>query len=294
MSVKPYKDFGKKANDLLNKEFDEGQNKVLWKTKPTSQFSVETEVVQKGKSSVGTIKPKFVDKERGLTFNLDTNTKFEGSAKVEIPDKLLPGLQTDIAFNRKAAGEGFERYITFTGDYKGELLRSNVEVDLLKSAGEFIRFSASTGADGYGIGVNTEYKRSHDALAEFTKLEIAGTKSAKNYEVTASFKVNTTDNGTDQEKVGLSFSHDVNDDISGAFIFEHDLNQKGSSKLLVGGKYVYDKDSTIKAKLDAPSMDVGAALKTELTKNTTFNLGTKFNLTKSTEPKVGFSLTFNL
>jgi len=228
-----YSDIGKKANDLLTKEFPD-KPKFELKTKTANGVVQELSLTKNGDALLGVINPKYTFVKHGVTvgFTADTdkNTKFEVSI-----DKLLPGLKLTTIVDSKKLNA-----IQFDGEYKHDYVALNGSVDVLNNEGTEASLAGVVGYEGFSVGLQSKYSRGALSAVNGTA---AYTTNDYVFTLFGLFKSN---------RIGVSYYHRINAAAAAGFdaSFDLDKTQASPSKLTVGGSYQLDVDTTVKGKLD--------------------------------------------
>jgi len=228
-----YSDLGKKASDLLTKDFPD-KSKFELKTKTANGVVQEVSLSKSGENITGVINPKYTFVKHGVTvgFTADTekHTKFEVS--VEQP---LPGLKLTTIVDSKKYNA-----IQFDAEYRHDYVALNGSVDVLNTNGTEASLGAVVGYEGFSVGMQAKYSGGAvgtlNATAAYTTRDYV-------FALFGLFKNN---------RVGVSYYHQVTPFASAGFdaSFEIDKAQPTPSKLTVGGSYLLDADTTVKGKLD--------------------------------------------
>jgi len=228
-----YSDIGKKASDLLTKEFPD-KPKFELKTKTANGVVHELSLTKNGDALLGVINPKYTFVKHGVTvgFTADTdkNTKFEVSI-----DRLLPGLKLTTIVDSKKLNA-----IQFDGEYKHDYVALNGSVDVLNTEGTDAALAGVVGYEGFSVGLQSKYTRGALSAVNGTA---AYTTNDYVFTLFGLFKSN---------RIGVSYYHRINSAAAAGFdaSFDLDKTQASPSKLTVGGSYQLDVDTTVKGKLD--------------------------------------------
>jgi len=233
--VKPglYSDVGKRASDLLTKDFPD-KAKFELKTKTANGVTQDVSLTRSGEAFVGVINPKFTYGKYGITLGVtadtDKSTKFEFT--VEQP---LPGLKTSVIVDSKKLNA-----IQFDAEYKHDYVALNGSVDVLNTEGTEANVAGVVGYEGFSVGLQSKVNRGALSAVNGTA---AYTTNDYVFSLFGMFKSN---------RVGVSYFHRVSPYASAGFDASFDLDkaQASPSKLTVGGSYQLDLDTVVKGKLD--------------------------------------------
>jgi len=297
MSNKPvlFKDVGKRLKDLLTKEFpsEKQENKVEWKGKTANGVTVETNLtVNSDGSVVGKITPSYKVKDYGANLTLDMSTKREFKAEIAVEDKPVEGLKSTVAINSK----GDEYWATVSAEFRHAVGNCTASLDYGQEKGHVLKGSLLFGnntADQITAGGDIDYLIGHDSnliRTINTKLGYASNE----FDLTAFCQIN---NEKESTEVGVSYYHKANNELSiGAEVaIDPSKALENKPKLVLGGQYILDRDSTLKGKFDT-SGQLGFSFSQKLNNNTRFTLGSSLdtnNLSAKNSSKFGFSLCFN-
>jgi len=268
-----YGDIGKKATDLLNKEFPD-KNKFELKTKTSNGVVQELSLTKSGDALLGVINPKYTFVKQGVTvgFTADTdkNTKFEVSV-----ERLVPGLKLTTIVDSKKLNA-----IQFDGEYKHDYVALNGSVDVLNNEGTEASLAGVVGYEGFSVGLLSKYSR-----GALSAINGAAAYTTNDYVFTLSgfFKSN---------KIGVSYFHRVTPYATAGFdaSFDLDKQQASPSKLTVGGSYQLDLDTTLKGKLDTDGK-LSLSYAQRLNKYARLIVGTSLNI-NNPNAKSGHSYGF--
>jgi hypothetical protein len=272
-----YGDIGKKANDLLTKEFPD-KPKFELKTKTSNGVVQELSLTKRGDDLLGVINPKYTFVKHGVTvgFTADTdkNTKFEVTI-----DKLLPGLKLTTIVDSKKFNA-----IQFDGEYKHDYVALNGSVDVLNNEGTEASLAGVVGYEGFSVGLQSKYSKGALSAVNGTA---AYTTPDYVFTVFGLFKNN---------KVGLSYFHKVTNYATAGFDASFDLDkaQATPSKLTVGGSYQLDTDTTLKGKLDTDGK-LSLSYAQRLSKYARLIVGTSLNINNpNSKSGHSYGFTFSL
>jgi len=267
-----FSDLGKRSKDLLTKEFP-SENKYAWKGTSATGVTIESSITQKKDGAfLGSLLEKYKHKDWNTTFSLDVNTKKELKVE-EVTDDLLKvdGLKSTVTGYYKPT----ETYGTIGLEYTRDYASVAASVDVGKPHGTTLKGSAVVGAQGFAVGVETEYFIGGES--EMKNLTTFLTYNAPDFEVAAFGRI-LNNNDEDKNELGVRFFHKVNSDaqIAAEVVFDT-ANADVKPKLEIGGQYNLKADTTIKAKLD-----------------TAGKLGLSFLVKQNNNAKITFSSTFDL
>jgi len=271
-----YSDLGKKASDLLTKEFPD-KSKFELKTKTPNGVVQEVSLTKSGETLVGQINPKYTFAKHGVTlgFTADTdkNTKFELGV-----DQAVPGLKLTTIVDSKKLNA-----ITFEGEYKHDYVALNGSVDVFNVKGTEAALSGVVGYDGFSVGLQSKF--SGGALGEINGVA-AYTTNDYVFNLFGHFKT---------QKVGVSYYHRVTANANAGFeaSFEIDKAQASPSKLTVGGSYQLDVDTAVKGKLDTDGK-LSLSYAQRLNRYARLIVGTSLNINNlSKGHNYGFTFSLN-
>jgi voltage-dependent anion channel protein 2 len=272
-----YSDIGKKASDLLTKEFPD-KSKFELKTKTSNGVIQELSLTKAGDTLTGSISPKYTFVKHGVTvgFTADTdkNTKFEVSV-----DQPLPGLKLTTIVDSKKLNA-----IQFDAEYKHDYVALNGSVDVLNNEGTEASLAGVVGYEGFSVGLQSKYNKGALSAVNGTA---AYTTNDWVFTLFGIFKLH---------RVGVSYYHRVTPAAAAGFeaAFDLDKAQASPSKLTVGGSYQLDLDTTVKGKLDTDGK-LSLSYAQRLNRWARLNVATSLNI-NNPQSKSGhsFGFTFSL
>lgn len=274
-----YSDIGKKANDLLTKEFPD-KLKAEVKTTTPNGVGLEVSMTKSGDSILGVINPKYTFVKQGVTlgFTADTdkNTKFEVSVS-----KLVPGLKLTTLVDSKKLNA-----IQFDGEYKHDYVALNASVDVLNPNRTEGSLAGVVGYEGFSVGLQSKYS---GGILSAVNGTAAYTTNDYVFTLFGLFKSN---------KIGVSYFHRITPAASAGFDASFDLDkaQAVPSKLTVGGSYQLNVDTTVKGKLDTDGK-LSLSYAQRYSRYLRGVVGTSFNInhvnTNKSGVSFGFTLSFN-
>jgi voltage-dependent anion channel protein 2 len=236
-----FKDFGKKAKDLLSKKYDY-QNKLTAKNNVQSDLTIESSTTsdEKGNWS-GAVKATYKDKAFG---QVETEVDTAGKASVEVKAQKLV---TNTSVNVKATQKQDAR---ISAEYTQDNLSAIAGIDASKN-GSSADLEVAAGLDGFAVGANGKYDftksevNTYNAGAEYSAKDFtASVKTDKKFEaVLGSYYHNVSTGRAGKTQVGGQFSHDFN---------------KKASVLTIGTEHDVDAATTLKAKVDSEGAVAGA------------------------------------
>jgi len=234
-----YSDVGKSVNDLLGKDYPTGAVKLEVKTTAANgvTFTVNGAKDNKSGGIAGELKTKWADKAKGLTVTESWTTGNVLSASVELQDTITSGLKLSLdaallpAIGQRNAKVGYE--------YKQDYIYTRASLDLFK--GPTLFSDAVVGSDGFLVGGEVAYDI-HEA--KVTKSNVAFGYTAKDYALAL-----TASNAF--SLYSAAYYHRVSADVEAGAKATWDSKAEGSAVgLEVGSKYVLDRDSFVKAKIN--------------------------------------------
>jgi len=231
-----YKDLGKRANDLLTKEFPT-ENKLEWKSERTgTNTTLEANLTQKKDGSiVGTVTPKYKYKFSSFVGNFlaEVNTKKEVKGEVSV-DNLVPNLKTTVTVQSKED----EVFGILAEEYRHEHATAAGSLEYGKVKGSTLKGSVVVGNQGATFGVNSEYFIG--ASEESSLKEFAGNigYSTPDFDVNVIGKLDSRGE-EDKTELGGSFYHRVNSEFAVGLEVAVDAFQAASNKakLAFGSEY---------------------------------------------------------
>ncbi|XP_016749363.1 mitochondrial outer membrane protein porin 2 isoform X2 [Gossypium hirsutum] len=264
-----FSDFGKKAKDLLNKDYTSDQKFTISSSSYTG-LALVSNIVNKGGLSSGDVAAQYKHQNAVVDFKLDTQIL----TTLTITD-LHPSAKTVASFKLPDYNSG-----KLEVQYFHEHATVATAVGLKKSPA--VDFSATIGTPGIAFGAEASYVTSS---GEFTKYN-AGVNMTK---PDSNASVVLADKG---DSLKVSYLHHLNQLNGGAVVGE--IARKFSTNentLTVGCSYLVDPHTLVKAKLNNHG-NLGALVQHELRPKSFLTISGAFD-TKALEktPKFGLALS---
>jgi hypothetical protein len=277
-----FKDLGKRASDLLTKEFPSEEKKVEWKGVTANGVTIETKFEQKGDAVIGTITPSYKLKEYGTNFLAEVNTKKDIKLETSVENQIVDGMKVTLTGEAK----GKENFVTLNTEYKHPRATLNGSFDFGKQNGQTVKANTVIGFNPFNIGLSCEY-----ALGQTSEIKNFNTTLAyatKEFDVTLFGRTSG-----DKNEIGGSFYQNVNSDLAVAAEAVFDTSTPDSKpKLALGSQYKLNDDTIVKAKFDTNGV-INTSVGQRLNKNAKFTLGAKVDTKNSNHLGIGFSFNFN-
>lgn len=293
MPVTLFKDITKRNSDLLTKEYpsEKQENKIEWKGETLNGVTFETNFVQKKDGSyVGTFIPKYKIKEHGATVSAEINTKKDFKGEIAVENKFADGLKTTLSWQTK----GEDRFATVGVDYKQDSGNVSVTADYGKAAGSTAKASGVVGYQGFSLGASAEYFVGNSQESQLKEVHSVLTYGTPEFDLAVFGRIKAGEE-EDTNEIGFNYYHGVNSDLTvGTEVSFDTANTEAKPKLVFGGQYIYDKETTLKSKFDTTgqlSFSYGQKLNkhTKLTLSTTLDTN---NLGGKNSSSLGFILSF--
>ncbi|KAK8512426.1 hypothetical protein V6N13_083025 [Hibiscus sabdariffa] len=268
-----FSDFGKKAKDLLNKDYISDQKFTISSSTYTG-LGLVSNLVNKGGLSSGDVAAQYKQKNAVVDVKLDTESNILTTFTIT---DLLPSAKTVASFKLPDYNSG-----KLEVQYFHEHAALSTAVGLKKSPA--IDFSATIGTPTISFGAEASYVTSS---SEFTKYN-AGVNITK---PDSSASVILADKG---DSLRVSYLHHLNQMNGGAVIGE--IARKFSTNentLTVGCSYPVDPHTLVKAKLNNHG-NLGALVQHEVGPKSFLTISGAFD-TRALEktPKFGLALYLN-
>eukprot|EP00249_Psilotum_nudum_P020221 c27608_g1_i2 orf=180-1010(+) len=232
-----FSDIGKKAKDLLTKDYNYDQ-KLCITTSTSSGLAFTTTAIRKGEPFLGDINTKFKNKNVTTEFKVDTSSNIIGTVTI---DEAAPGLKTIVNFTIPDQRTG-KVELQYVHDYTG------VSSSIGLTPSPIVDFSGVAGsaelAAGGEVGFDT-------AKGLFTKYNAGLIFSKPDF--TSALML--TDKG---DTVKASYVHTLNPLTNSTVGAEmsHSFS-RNENTFTVGGLYMLDPLTTVKARLNNRGMLAG-------------------------------------
>ncbi|KAF8645192.1 hypothetical protein AX16_008019 [Volvariella volvacea WC 439] len=233
-----WKDLGKSANDLLNKDFHIHGTTLEIKTKTPSDVSFKVAGFRDQKSNVinGDIETKYNDRKHGLTFTQTWTTSNILRSQVELENYIAKGLKIDLTASLHPVKR--EQTAFVNAAYKQSGVHTRAALDVKGTT-----FTADTvfGRDGFLLGAEAAYNVSQ---ASITRYAAALGYHAPEYAVTLQ-ALNSLN------KFSASYYHRVSSSVEAGAQATYDTKStQGGVGIEVGAKTQLDASASIKAKIN--------------------------------------------
>ncbi|GAA6048664.1 hypothetical protein JCM3770_002008 [Rhodotorula araucariae] len=284
MSAVPpsWKDLGKSASDLLNKDYPLSGNALEVKTRAPNNVAFKVAGVRDAKSGAiaGDLEAKYVDAKNGVTLTQAWTTSNVLKTQVELENQIAKGLKLDVQGHLLPATQGKSAYVTAI--YKQPSLHTRALLDVFK--GPTFTADAVIGRDGFLLGAESTYSVPTGAI---TRYALGLGYAAPSYTVTIHGLANLS-------VFSASYYHKVSKDVEAGAKAIYDTKAPTSQVgLEVGTKAYLDNTAFVKLKANSAGI-VGAAYTQALRPGVKASFGIAIDTARLGEAshKVGSSLTF--
>ncbi|TPX32925.1 hypothetical protein SmJEL517_g04091 [Synchytrium microbalum] len=282
MSPVPFSDIGKSSSDLLSKDYPIGATKLEVNTTASNGTKFTVSGVQDHKSSAisADFKSKYPYKPSGLVLTESWTTGNVLSLEAEQSDTLVKGMKLTLLTSLLPASG--QRSAKFFAEYKNANLLTRGNVDLLK--GPIITEDIVVASDGFLVGGEVAYDV---AGAKVTRYNAALGYVGPDYAV-ALHATNAFGSFT------ASYFHKVRSDVEVGAKAHWNRSSDSSVSIEAGSKWVLDRDSFIKAKVNSAG-HLGLGYSQILRPGVKLGLGATLDTTRlqADVHKVGMSLAFD-
>jgi len=238
MAPPKYDDLGKEARDLINKNFHIGVVKLEAKTKAANGVDFTAEGAHNTDSGnvAGSLETKYKHADYGVTFSEKWNTDNVIATNITVDNKLAKGLKVDFE----------STFAPLTGKKSAKVKTAYQASDYLHTTADLDADFAGPTVHGSGVfaynGWHAGYQASYDtANSKLVKNNVSVTYKGGDFVLHSGI--------IDASKYVGSVHHQVNKNLSAAALL-HWSSGSSTSSFTVCGKYAYDDDTFIKAKLD--------------------------------------------
>lgn len=236
-----WKDFGKAAGDLLNKDYHIHGSSLEVKTKTPNGVTFKVAGLRDSKSGNinGDLEAKFDDRKNGFALTQAWSTANVLRNHVELENHIAKGLKLELISSLLPDKQA--KNALFSSTYKQPGLHTRQHLDLFK--GPTFTADAVVGRDGFLAGAEASYDVKG---AKVSRYNVAAGYNAPDYAVTLHGLGNLS-------TYSASYYHRVNADIeAGARATYDSKSSNDSSKvnLEVGTKTYLDNAAFIKAKIN--------------------------------------------
>ncbi|GAA5998905.1 porin [Rhodotorula paludigena] len=278
-----WKDLGKSASDLLNKDFPLAGNALEVKTRAPNNVAFKVAGVRDAKSAAiaGDLEAKYVDAKNGVTLTQTWTTSNVLKTQVELENQIAKGLKLDVQGHLLPATQGKSAYVTAI--YKQPSIHTRALLDVFK--GPTFTADAVVGRDGFLLGAESTYSVPTGAI---TRYALGLGYAAPSYTVTLHGLANLS-------VFSASYYHKVSKDVEAGAKAIYDSKAPASQVgLEVGTKAYLDNTAFVKAKINNAGV-LALGYTQALRPGVKVSLGAALDVSGQsalTAPKVGSSLTF--
>ncbi|BGP58174.1 Mitochondrial porin [Rhodotorula sphaerocarpa] len=234
-----WKDLGKSASDLLNKDFPLAGNALEVKTRAPNGVAFKVAGLRDAKSAAiaGDLEAKYADVKNGVTLTQTWTTSNVLKTQVELENQVAKGLKLDIQGHLLPATQGKSAYVTAI--YRQPSVHTRALLDVFK--GPTFTADAVIGRDGFLLGAESTYSVPSGAI---TRYALGLGYAAPTYTVTLHGLANLS-------VFSASYYHKVSKDVeAGAKAIWDSKSTASQVGLEVGTKCYLDNTAFVKAKVN--------------------------------------------
>ncbi|ORY68055.1 putative voltage-dependent ion-selective channel [Leucosporidium creatinivorum] len=235
-----WKDLGKSAADLLNKDYPLQGNQLEVKTRAPNNVAFKVAGTRDAKSNAiaGDIEGKYVDPKNGVTFTQTWTTANVLKTQVELENQIAKGLKLDVQAHLLPATQAKSAFVTAI--YKQPSLHTRALLDVFK--GPTFTADAVVGRDGFLLGAESTYSVPTGSI---TRYAVGAGYAAPSYTVTLHGLANLS-------VFSASYYHKVNKDVeAGAKAIWDSKSTTSNVGVEVGTKAYLDNTAFVKAKVNS-------------------------------------------
>jgi len=273
-----FKDVGKKAKDLLKKDFvNDHEFEVEQAT--TSGLKFKSNGRRNGTGYDTDFEIEYKDQPAGLTVKEKLSSANDMTLEVSLENKLLDGLKVSV---ESVTNAGAPKSVKAGLEFQTKSTYSNLNIDLQKLT---IDTASVFSYENFLVGFKTDI--------DTNKRIIKGADCAAQYgakDFTVSAGLNST-----MDQVSATYIHKLSGDktqVAGTYAFN---TQKGTSTFAVGCEYKPDTVSVVKGKIEN-SGDLSLLYSQKMNQNLTLNLGTSIKTSQlgtAGSQTIGIALKYN-
>jgi len=193
----------------------------------------------------GSLESKYKWSEYGLTFTEKWNTDNVLNTNVSIADQLAEGLE--LSFNTSFAPMTGKKNGSINTSFKNDLVALNADVDL-DFAGPTVHGAAVLGYEGWLAGYQMSFDSSKSKL---TRSNIGFGYLGGDFSFTTTINQSLEEDNDGREFTG-SLHQKVNDNLEAGVSLAW-ASDSGATTFAIGGKYKFDDDAAISAKVNNSS-----------------------------------------
>lgn len=245
----------------MNDDFIYGTQKVQLKTKTDSGMTYTTTGVQKGENLNGDLSCKY--SISGATLTTKVLTANTVTQEIKLENTGVKGLALTLF-----GSTGAKQLVMGSAEYVHPHVAGATSVNALGGT-PTIQSSLAIGSNGVTLGVDGAFNATEKTLDKCDA--VLNYSDGKDQEITAS----VSGKGT---KTKFAYSHLVSRDFSVAAEFNYDKS-KDTKELVMGTKYMVDRDTTLKAKIQSSGVFSLSYLQ-EIRSGTTLTLCSQFDVNK--------------
>ncbi|BGP27638.1 voltage-dependent ion-selective channel [Rhodotorula toruloides] len=277
-----WKDLGKSASDLLNKDFPLAGSALEVKTRAPNGVLFKVAGLRDAKTAAiaGDLEAKYTDVKNGVTVTQTWTTSNVLKTQVELENQIAKGLKLDVQGHLLPATQSKAAFVTAI--YKQPSLHTRALLDVFK--GPTFTADAVVGRDGFLLGAETTYSVPTGAI---TRYAVGLGYAAPSYTVTLHGLANLS-------VFSASYYHKVSKDVeAGAKAIWDSKAPTSNVAVEVGTKAYLDNTAFVKLKANSAGI-VSAGYTQALRPGVKASFGLALDTAKLGEAshKVGTSLTF--
>ncbi|GAA5985499.1 hypothetical protein JCM5350_004018 [Sporobolomyces pararoseus] len=247
MSVPPsWKDLGKSASDLLNKDYPLNGNSLEVKTRAPNNVAFRVAGTRDAKSNAiaGDLEGKYVDAKNGVTLTQTWTTSNVLKTQIELENQVAKGVlfsksQVSSSTSKVTSSPLPKATAYVTAIYKQPSLHTRALLDVFK--GPTFTADAVIGRDGFLLGAESTYSVPTGSI---TRYALGLGYAAPSYTVTVHGLANLS-------VFSASYYHKVSKDVeAGAKAIWDSKSTASNVGLEVGTKAYLDNTAFVKAKIN--------------------------------------------
>lgn len=298
MATQPiFKDIGKRASDLITKDFPKEQ-KAEWKSTTADgvklEFSIKNEEGRDGSKITGALKNEYTYKPWNNTTTVELNTEREFKAETSFTPKFVKGLKTIFSVQSQKKDGSLDYFSTVGAEFKNEFSSFTVSSEVGRANDNALKGSLVFGSQGAAVGINGEFLRKEQG-PEFKEVKSSVSYASDEFDFVAYGKVAQARNAKRSTELGASYFHKISSDLQIGTEVKFDVSSEDKKpSLTFGSAYKLNNDATLKTRVDTSGV-VGLSLAQQVNKTTKLLVGANINTAAPAKSgtNFGFLLTIN-
>lgn len=272
----------KSSSSLLNDDYKYEAKAEIKTNIAGNGVAIKSTFTRSDKGDIGAV----LELKKNL-FKTDFTAKLDHKGTANITAEHSPAALPGSKVKYEASLDGNTSKIT--ADYKNDMMTATTSIDTIKSV---LAVNGTVGFQSIAVGASSSY--TYKNKSSWSTPALNASYTGPNYEVGVSVEKLG-------DKVGVSYHHKMSKELAIALNVEQNTVDKGGNKstdmnLTLGSNYTIDKDSNVKAKVDANGV-LSVLYSQKIRPNATMKLTGQINTAKLSQGnahKIGIACLMDL